>query len=144
MREETCCHHMGYSFRLTAGVLLYAPSHREDCTYHSLCYTSRGALASARKSSTTILLKTNNWKEGRTCFSYKGWKERNVLFNNALSTFYLRLCSIGQIVKDYSESKIGNLLLPHGLFFLISSKGSFICTMEHIPWPLLHQSWSNG
>ena len=30
---------MGYSFRLTARVLLYAPSHRQDSTYHSLCYT---------------------------------------------------------------------------------------------------------
>ena len=25
-------------------VLLYAPSHRQDNTYHGLCYTSRGAL----------------------------------------------------------------------------------------------------
>ena len=33
------CLYMGYSFRLTATVLLYAPSHRQDCTYHSLCYT---------------------------------------------------------------------------------------------------------
>ena len=35
----------GYSFRLTARVLLYAPSHIQDTTYHSLCYTSREALA---------------------------------------------------------------------------------------------------
>ena len=35
----------GYSFQLAARVLLYAPSHRQDSTYHSLCYTSRGALA---------------------------------------------------------------------------------------------------
>ena len=26
LREETCCRHMGYSLRLTARVLLYAPS----------------------------------------------------------------------------------------------------------------------
>ena len=37
--------HIGYSYRLTARVLLYAPSHRQDNTYHGLCYTSRGALA---------------------------------------------------------------------------------------------------
>ena len=42
---------MGYSFRLTARVLLYASSHRQDNTYHSLCYTSRGALAGTRNSS---------------------------------------------------------------------------------------------
>ena len=47
-REETHCRNMGYSFRLTARVLLYAPSHRQDSTYHSLCYTSRGALAETR------------------------------------------------------------------------------------------------
>ena len=30
------------------GVLLYASSHRQDNTYHSLCYTSRGALTGMR------------------------------------------------------------------------------------------------
>ena len=43
--EETHCRHMGYSFRLTARVLLYAPSHRQGSTYHSLWYTILGALA---------------------------------------------------------------------------------------------------
>ena len=46
VREETRC-----SFRLAARVLLYAPSRRQDSTYHSLCYTSRGALAGTRNSS---------------------------------------------------------------------------------------------
>ena len=45
VRKETRCCHMGYSYRLTARVLLYAPSHRQESTHHSLCYTSRGALA---------------------------------------------------------------------------------------------------
>ena len=48
-REETHCHYMGYSFRLSARVLLYASSHRQDNTYHSLCYTSHGALAGTIK-----------------------------------------------------------------------------------------------
>ena len=51
VRKETRCCHIGYSFRLTARVLLYAPSHRQDSTYHGLCYTSRGALAGTRNSS---------------------------------------------------------------------------------------------
>ena len=51
VRKETRCRHIGYSFRLTARVLLYTPSHRQDCTYHGLCYTSRGALAGTRNSS---------------------------------------------------------------------------------------------
>ena len=45
VRKETRCRHIGYSFRLTARVLLYAPSHRQDSTYHGLYYTSCGALA---------------------------------------------------------------------------------------------------
>ena len=45
VKKETRCCHIGYSFRLTARVLLYAPSHRQDSTYHGLCYISRGALA---------------------------------------------------------------------------------------------------
>ena len=51
VRKETRCRHIGYSYRLTARVLLYAPSHRQDNTYHGLCYTSRGALARMRNSS---------------------------------------------------------------------------------------------
>ena len=51
VRKETRCCHIGYSYRLTARVLLYVPSHRQDSTYHSLCYTSRGALAGTRNSS---------------------------------------------------------------------------------------------
>ena len=51
VRKETRCRHIVYSYRLTARVLLYAPSHRQDNTYHSLCYTSRGKLAGTRNSS---------------------------------------------------------------------------------------------
>ena len=51
VRKETRCRHIGYSYRLTARVLLYAPSHRQDNKYHGLCYTSRGALAGTRNSS---------------------------------------------------------------------------------------------
>ena len=40
VRKETRCRHIGYSYRLAARVLLYAPSHRQDNTYHGLCYTS--------------------------------------------------------------------------------------------------------
>ena len=37
------------------------------------------------------------------------------------------LYGVRHMVKDHSDSKRGNPLLPHGLLFLISSKGSFIC-----------------
>ena len=56
-------------------------------------------------------------------------RERNVLFNGALNTFYLRLYGVRHMVKDHSDSEKGNPLLPHRLLFPISSKGSFICTI---------------
>ena len=59
----------------------------------------------------------------------EGKKEGNVLFNDALNTFYLRLYGIRHMVKDHSDSEEGNPLLPHRLLFLINSKGSFICTI---------------
>ena len=56
------------------------------------------------------------------------WKEGNVLFNDALNTFYLRLYGVRHMVKDHSDNERGNPLLP---LFPISSKGSFICIMHH-------------
>ena len=61
-------------------------------------------------------------------FQRRRRKEGNVLFNDALNTFYLRLCGIRHVVKDHSDSEKGNLLPPHRLLFPINSKGSFICT----------------
>ena len=58
-------------------------------------------------------------------------KEGNVLFNDALNTFYLRLYGVRHLVKDHSDSERGNPLPPHGLLFPISSKGSFICIISH-------------
>ena len=52
--------HMGCSFRLAARVILYAPSHRQDNTYHGLCYTSRGSLAGTRNSSIKVELTFSN------------------------------------------------------------------------------------
>ena len=56
-------------------------------------------------------------------------RERNVLFNDALNTFYLRLYGVRHMVKNHSDSEKGNPLPPHRLLFPINSKGSFICTI---------------
>ena len=72
---------MGYSFRLTAWVLLYASSHIQDSTYHGLCYTSRGALAGTTVDVMATLI-------ARATGGAGGRKEGNVLFNDALNTFY--------------------------------------------------------
>ena len=62
-----------------------------------------------------------------TVGSRRLWKEENVLFNDALNTFYLQLYGVRHMVKDHSDSEWGNPLPPDGLLFPISSKGSFIC-----------------
>ena len=62
-------------------------------------------------------------------YCLNGRKEGNVLFNDALNTFYLWLYGVRHMVKDHSDSEKGNPLLPHRLLLSISSKGSFICTI---------------
>ena len=52
-------------------------------------------------------------------------RERNVLFNDTLNTFYLRLYDVRHMVKDHSDSEKGNPLPPHRLFLLINSYGFF-------------------
>ena len=48
------------------------------------------------------------------------------------------------MVKDHSDSEKGNLLLPHGLLFPISSKGSFICTMPQTGYGSAINSTTNN
>ena len=57
------------------------------------------------------------------------WKEVNVLFNDTLNTFYLRLYGVRHMVNDHSDSEKGNPLPPHRLLLSMNSKGSFICTI---------------
>ena len=61
------------------------------------------------------------------CVFFQFRKEGNVLFNDTLDTFYLRLHGVRHMVTDHSDSERGNPLQPHGLLFPISSKGSFKC-----------------
>ena len=60
------------------------------------------------------------------------FKERkgNVLFNDALNTFYLRLYGVRHMVKDHSDSERGNPLPLHRLLLSINSKGYFTCTIS--------------
>ena len=89
VRKETCCCHIGYSLRLTARVLLYAPSHSQWMKIH--------------KQNNTNYLEAVGWSPQRDCWeSYSGGssggdhskaeerKEGNVLFNNTLNTFYFK------------------------------------------------------
>ena len=67
---------------------------------------------------------------GSISFKNTGRKEGNVLFSDALNTFYLRLYGVGHIVKYHSDSERGNPLPPHRLLFPINSKFSFICIIR--------------
>ena len=55
------------------------------------------------------------------------WKEMFYLTTHSTHSIYGSMVS--NMVKDHSDSERGNLLLLHGLLFLISSKCSFICTI---------------
>ena len=64
------------------------------------------------------------------CVTNEGRKE--IFYLTTLSTYFiLWLYGIQHMVKDHSNSLRGNLLLPHRILFLISSKGSFICRITH-------------
>ena len=81
-----------------------------------MCYVS-GPLDSERGNALNHIYELHRKEEG------------NVLFNDALKTFYLRLYGIRHMVTDQSDSERGNPLASHGLLFPISNKGSFICTI---------------
>ena len=55
------------------------------------------------------------------------------IYIHTLNTFYLWLYGVRHMVKDHEIAT--NMLPPHGLLFLISSKGSFICNIPHIGFP---------
>ena len=66
------------------------------------------------------------WNKQIGFYKYLHLRERNVLFNDALNTFYLRLYGVRHMVKDHSDSEKGNPLPPHRLLLSINSKGCFI------------------
>ena len=71
-KEETRFWHLtGYSFRLAATDLTYAPSHIQDSTHHGLCYTSCGTLAGTKKHKKPSLGST--MKDGSSGPSHNEW-----------------------------------------------------------------------
>ena len=101
-RKETRCRHIGYSYRLTARVLLYAPSHRQDNTYHGLCYTSRGALAGTRNSSMgpRLLIKCWHVNKNRTFLFFL------LLLFLLLCQYKKRITEVGVVVCSYFRAYI--------------------------------------
>ena len=54
MRKEIRCHHR-LLFLINSKGSFICTIHRQDCTYHGLCYTSRGVLAGTRHKSKLLL-----------------------------------------------------------------------------------------
>ena len=53
-------------------------------------------------------------------------RERNVLFNDALNTFYLRLYGVRHMVKDHSDSEKVYPLPPHRLLLSLAAMVFYI------------------
>ena len=107
---------MGYSFLLAARVLLYAPSHRQDSTYHILCYSSRGALAGKKNSS--ILVQVTLFKKEIACATvFPSDTVISMRLPNSASVF---TADIWVIVKALHKLKIQ--LHPNTLFLQTHSR----------------------
>ena len=101
VRKETRCRHIGYSYRLTARVLLYAPSHRQDNTYHGLCYTSRGALAGTRNSSMGLVLQLYLSRNVMMATVLQLYLSRNVMMAIVLQLYLSRNVMMATVLQLY-------------------------------------------
>ena len=105
VRKETRCSHIGYPLRLTARVLLYAPSQRKDSTYHGLCYTNRRALAGTRNRFTT-------WRIDPT--TYRTMSERPYHGATSRSAYSLSFVNV-QRVQNYENARA----VSYRVFFIV-------------------------
>ena len=101
----------------------HAHTHTQNCN-------GQASMECCNSSSLDILYRKS------AILNYSNSRKGNVLFNNTLNTFYLRLNGIGHMVKHHSERGIP--LLPHGLLLPISIKGFFY--MHHPRQDSTHHS----
>ena len=57
----------------------------------------------------------------------EGRKKGNVLFNDALNTFYLQLYCVRHIAKDHSDSERGKPLPPQLYVYIYSDQFLTLC-----------------
>ena len=69
-------------------------------------------------------------------------RERNVLFNDTLNTFYLQLCGVRHMVKDHSDSEKGNPLIPYNRKIKCVSLNKTFPSFHGGFQPVLH-NWCN-
>ena len=123
-----------------------------DGKYHVVRFTRSGANSTIQVDGSTM--QTKNPKGKIETFSqitrlictdgnmFEGRKEGNVLFNDALNTFYLRLYGIRHMVKDHSDSeketRYSLRLTARVLLYAPAHR------QDSTYQSLLHKSWSTG
>ena len=146
---------MGYSFWLVPRVLLYATSHRQDSTYHSLCCTSHGALAGMRNSSMGPPRRIDPpiHRTMSEC-SYHGATScsRKEGRNNAFKTLHLQLCGIrhdGGPLRKLEEKPVdttfGAILFDwqHGIFYMHYPTDRIVHAMTSVT-PVMEMEWETA
>ena len=113
---------MDYSFRFAERVLLCAPSHRQNSTYPSLCYTSHGTLAGMRNSSMA-----SPWRIDLT--THRAMHEMllpqsYITLHSVMLTFSIQLTMQNAIHKVNNLQKNGNKLLFCVILLNVSGFGS--------------------
>ena len=103
--------------KLPSFTLILLRTHRPFWRFTTTCSFSKSVTTTPPQSLSMLrsAIKTNKqlfmvhiWIIQKQNNSIKGRKEGNVLFNDTLNTFYLRLYGIGHMVKDHSDSERGN------------------------------------
>ena len=130
VRKETHCRHIGYSYRLSARVLLYAPSHRQDNTPRPLLHQlwSTGWNEKWLNGSTP-------WRIDPT--THRTMSERSTselchapLFNDAHFIYGYMVSYIWLRTIQIAREKTRSCQMSYS--FQFSSKGSFICTIPQM------------
>ena len=108
--------------------------HRQDSTYHSLCYTSRGALAGVRNSS---MGPPHEGLIRRPIAPWANGQRQSIIHHNRNVRIYLTTHSthcvtvvLNQI--DHTDTEEGSLVsLLHVLLLQLIREGSILCIITH-------------
>ena len=123
VRKETRCRHMA------ARVLLYAPSHRQDNTYHGLCYTSRGALAGTSEEGAVSI---GIWSSNDISVCSSQLLKSRFVSDLLMTAFRVRLCaklaSLSGVSVNIQHHPFLGLIIVVVFCCFFTCKRSFICT----------------
>ena len=126
--SESRCRHMGYYFRLTARVLLYAPS--QDITFHGLCSPVVEHWLEREIAQWVHPMKDRSDEPShherrllqRSYISLKKEGMKEMFYEKMHSPYFkLRLYDVGPMLKVLSDSEKGNPLLQlHEICFRLA------------------------